>query len=136
MAMIPTILQTGGNVIPIIQQHIKQIGSIDIDAIYKPMSEEEQRAKSEEMLAEQQKAAQLQDLNIQIAQGQVEAFKHEQKAAQMKQENERAALMSDIDLKQAQTSKTEAEAEGQIIENKIMPVKAAAELTKMANEDS
>jgi len=40
MGMIPTILQAGGNVIPIIQKHIKQVGGVDMDDIFKPMSEE------------------------------------------------------------------------------------------------
>jgi len=110
IGMIPTILQAGGNVIPIITDYIKEIGGTDIEAIFKPMSEEEQIAKSKEMTMQKQKESQLADLNIAIAQGQVEAFKAEQETALAKQENERAKLMQQIKVMIADEHKKYVEA--------------------------
>ncbi len=126
MGTIPTVLQAGGNVMPIINAYIKKIGGVNIDEVFKPMNEEEQMQQSQAMMAQQEKQSQLADLNIAIAQGQVEAFKAEQIAAMSKQENERAELMSKIEERDAKidnllasTSKVIAEAESTYIDNQL-----------------
>ena len=134
LALMSPILQSGGNVIPIIKANLDLLDSIDSEQIYPEMTPEQMQQRSQLMQIQQRKEAQLMDLQIAKEMKAVEAFKQEQQAflteerrKTAKLEEEIRKLRSEVALNAARVEKERAsamkdskEAEAQHIENELI----------------